>query len=204
MSGKSPLLKPEVAKNGVVKIPKAVFESLPPPADPSAPIKTIRRLDGTVEEVKKITPKNPNFAPRKAWPGGNIVTSNKEEALIKYHERKGIPLPPDLAEKKAQLDAEAAEKKAGIFSRLGNKGVKSGNRGTGSRVVKLGGAEGAFSRLAGKALGEVAPAAAPEPARVRRSGARTLSQQVEGSSATHAFGPRLRRSRRDRRAASRC
>ena len=150
MSGKSPALKPEVAQNGVVKIPKAVFESLPPAASaPGESIKTIKRLDGTIEEVKPSlhNKDNPNFVPRQAWPGGNIVTSNKDEALIKYHERKGIPLTPELQAKKAQLDAEAAEKKAAVFSRLGSKG--SGNSGTGGRVVKLGGAEGAFNRLAG-------------------------------------------------------
>eukprot|EP00908_Phaeocystis_cordata_P019886 Transcript_31527.p1 GENE.Transcript_31527~~Transcript_31527.p1 ORF type:complete len:207 (+),score=77.74 Transcript_31527:91-711(+) len=179
MSGKSPALKPEVAQNGVVKIPKAVFESLPPAASaPGESIKTIKRLDGTIEEVKPSlhNKDNPNFVPRQAWPGGNIVTSNKDEALIKYHERKGIPLTPELQAKKAQLDAEAAEKKAAVFSRLGSKG--SGNSGTGGRVVKLGGAEGAFNRLAGKALGEIAaPAAAPAAARPPRpkGGVKVLS-----------------------------
>ena len=37
MSSKpSSAVKPEVALNGVVKIPKAVFESLPPPAEKKA------------------------------------------------------------------------------------------------------------------------------------------------------------------------
>ena len=177
MSGKSPALKPEVAQNGVVKIPKAVFESLPPAASaPGESIKTIKRLDGTIEEVKPSmhNKDNPNFVPRQAWPGGNIVTSNKDEALIKYHERKGIPLPPELQAKKAQLDAEAAEKKAAVFSRLGSKG--SGNSGTGGRVVKLGGAEGAFNRLAGVPV----PATSslilgPWPAALRRRKASLLA-----------------------------
>ena len=173
----SPLLKPEVAQDGKVRIPSTVFQSLPPAAAatraPSGQITAIRRLDGTIDTDlgSKITPQNPNFAPRKAWPGGNIVTSNKDEALIKYYERKGIELTPELQKKKEELDAAAKEKKAAVFSRLGSKGGDKG----GGKVVKLGGAEGAFNRLGSDASGlpkskkfsasaeEEAPAAARPP-----------------------------------------
>ena len=227
MSNKA--FKPEVAQNGVVRIPKAVFESLPPPAEKAsgAVIGVIKRLDGTIDHLTNVRPNNPNFAPRKTtW--GNNVTSNKEEALIKYHERKGIPLPPELQvsgraspraahrtphahalhdtpiasyisplalsssraphaarctphaarrtppthaarpapeqAKKVQVDAAAAEKKGAIFGRLGG-GKARGQAGS----CQPG---GAFSRLAGKALGEIAGApatpAAAEPARPPR------------------------------------
>lgn len=76
----------------------ATVKSKPPPAEnKSGVIGVIKRLDGTVEEVTNMSyiKSNPNFAPRKTeW--GNNVTSNKDEALIKYHERKGIPLPAEL------------------------------------------------------------------------------------------------------------
>ena len=76
----------------------ATVKSKPPPAEnKSGVIGVIKRLDGTVEEVTNMSyiKSNPNFAPRKTeW--GNNVTSNKDEALIKYHERKGLPLPAEL------------------------------------------------------------------------------------------------------------
>lgn len=162
----SPLLKPEVAKDGVVRIPSTTtvdrpWASLPPAAAstkaPSGQITAIKRLDGTIDTNlgSKIMPNNPNFAPRKAWPGGNIVVSNKDEALIKYYERKGLDVPPELQKKKEELDAAAKEKKAAVFSRLGSKGA---GKGGGGKVVKLGGAEGAFDRL-GSGSGIAAAAA---------------------------------------------
>lgn len=95
----SKAFKPEVALNGVVKIPSSVFKSLPPPAEKkSGVIGVIKRLDGTVEEVTNMSyiKSNPNFAPRKTEWGNNVTVLNKDEALIKYHERKGIPLPAEL------------------------------------------------------------------------------------------------------------
>lgn len=72
--------KLEVAKDGVVRIPKSVFESDPAaaPAPAGGPVTTVRRLDGTIQKLEKIGVNNPNFVARKAWPGGNIVTSNKD------------------------------------------------------------------------------------------------------------------------------
>ena len=58
-----------------------------------------------------MTPDNPNFAPRCAWPGGNIVTTNKDEALLKYYQRKGIPLPEHLQQKARELESESAAQK---------------------------------------------------------------------------------------------
>ena len=62
-----------------VHIPKTVFETAPQTTNADGSIVAVRRLDGTVDTVEKITPQNPNFVPRQAWPGGNIVTSNKDE-----------------------------------------------------------------------------------------------------------------------------
>ena len=39
---------------------------------------------------------NPNFQPRQTQWGNNVTVINKDEALIKLHLRKGIPLPPEL------------------------------------------------------------------------------------------------------------
>ena len=75
----SPLLKPEVAKDGVVRIPSTSLEDRPwaktaaaSTKAPSGQITAIKRLDGTIDTNlgSKIMPTNPNFAPRKAWPGG--------------------------------------------------------------------------------------------------------------------------------------
>ena len=151
----TPLLKQGVAKGGVVRFPSSVFQSLPPAAAstkaPSGQITAIKRLDGTIDTNlgSKIMPNNPNFAPRKAWPGGNIVASNKDEALIKYYERKGLDMPAELQKKKEEIGAATKETKAAVFSRLGSKGADKG----GGKVVKLGGAEGAFSRLGSNAAG---------------------------------------------------
>ena len=86
----SPLLKAEVAKDGVVRIPKTVFATLPPAAPPSnkTVVKegglkehTVTRLDGTVEVVTTgLPPDNPNFKPRQTVWGGKIVTNDKLEA----------------------------------------------------------------------------------------------------------------------------
>ena len=66
--------------------------------------------------------------PRQAWPGGKIVTSNKNEALIKYHRRKGLPLPDHL---QALVDEEEERrtkraKKFGCSSSVGASGSSPG------------------------------------------------------------------------------
>ena len=95
----STAFKPEVATDGVVKIPSSVFKSLPPPAaKKEGVIGVVRRLDGTVEELGAMSyvKSNPNFQPRQTEWTNNVTVINKDEALIKLHLRKGIPLPPEL------------------------------------------------------------------------------------------------------------
>jgi len=149
----------EVAKDGVVKIPKSVFESQPPePAAGSSSVlpdggkKTlVKRLDGTVEEVVTgLPPQNPNFVPRTCWPGGKIMTNDKLEVQLKFYERKGLPLTPELQAKKEELEAAAAE---AASARAKGKGKGKG------RVVTLGGSEGGV-KAAAKV--EAPPKAAPE------------------------------------------
>ena len=95
----------EVAKDGLVHIPKSLFQRAPPIVGSShieagAKKTLVRRLDGTIEEViTGAPPNNPNFAPRSAWPGGKIVTNDKLEVKLKFYERKGIPLTPELIAK---------------------------------------------------------------------------------------------------------
>merc|ERR1719359_1878139 len=153
--------KEEVSKGGVVRIPKSVFEPTPQAAGSSSNLpdggkKTlVKRLDGTVEEVVTgLPPNNPNFKPRECWPGGRIVTNDKLEVLLKFHERKGLPLTPELQAKKEELEAAAAA--AG--SRNGNgKGKAKAAKG---KVVTLGGSEGALSKAT--PLADAPPKAAPE------------------------------------------
>ena len=95
----STAFKPEVATDGVVKIPSSVFKSLPPPAaKKEGVIGVVKRLDGTVEELGAMSyvKSNPNFQPRQTQWSNNVTVINKDEALIKLHLRKGIPLPPEL------------------------------------------------------------------------------------------------------------
>lgn len=104
----------EVAKDGVVRIPQSVFQTNPKPNDAGAgsssavpqggKVTKVKRLDGTVEEVLTgVPPQNPNFVPRTCWPGGNIVTSDKLAVQLKFYERKGLPLTPELQAKKAEV-----------------------------------------------------------------------------------------------------
>jgi hypothetical protein len=71
----------EVAVDGVVRIPKTVFESDPMPAS-SDVVATVRRIDGTVEELKSMAPDNPNFQPRKPTPG-RVKAINKDEVRLR-------------------------------------------------------------------------------------------------------------------------
>ena len=60
----------------------------------------MKRLDGRVDEVVVgLPPNNPAFAPRKAHPGGKIVTNDKLEVKLKFYERKGMALTPELLAK---------------------------------------------------------------------------------------------------------
>ena len=71
----------------------------------------VRRLDGTCEALpSKID--NPNFAPRKAHPGGKMATNDKDEVHVKFHLRKKVPIeewPEHLRRKKAEMDADDGE-----------------------------------------------------------------------------------------------
>ena len=67
----------------------------------------VRRLDGTCEALPSRID-NPNFAPRKAHPGGKMATNDKDEVHVKYHLRKKVPIeewPEHLKRKKAEMDA---------------------------------------------------------------------------------------------------
>jgi len=67
----------------------------------------VRRLDGTCEALpSKID--NPNFAPRKAHPGGKMATNDKDEVHVKFYMRTKVPIekwPERLKRKKAEMDA---------------------------------------------------------------------------------------------------
>ena len=83
----------------------ATTPSMVNPINDDAPM--VRRLDGTCEALpSKID--NPNFAPRKAHPGGKMATNDKDEVHVKYHLRKKVPIeewPEHLKRKKAEMDA---------------------------------------------------------------------------------------------------
>ena len=161
----------EVAKDGKVTIPSSVFESAPAPAPAAAAgpsssngkVTQVRRLDGSVEEVVTgLPPNNPNFAPRQAWAGGKIVTNDKLEVLLKFYERKGKPLTPELAAKKAELEAAGnaeAELKAKRAAKFGGGAMKA----------RLGGgssSDAAAPAAATKAKAKAAAAALPEAPKV--------------------------------------
>ena len=138
----------EVAKDGVVRIPKSVFQSAPSVSAvgdchstsssssgvhflSSGSMKTlVKRLNGTMQEITTgVPPTNPNFVPRAAWPGGKLVTNDKLEVQLRFYERKGIPLTPELEAKKAELAAAGKElppagKASGVKARVG-KGAKA-------------------------------------------------------------------------------
>lgn len=141
----------------------------------------VKRLDGTVEEVVTgLPPNNPAFAPRQAHPGGKIVTNDKLEVRLRFYERKGMVLTPELEAKKAELDAVAKEgdvwERIGKFKPGGGGGSAPGggkakakgkapevtawikNRPKGG-VKVLGGVEGALGKRAADEQPAEAPAA---------------------------------------------
>ena len=178
----------EVAKDGVVRIPKSVFESKPPAPAPApiaaasssasaAPraVTTVVRLDGTTEEViVGAPPNNPNFAPRQTVWAGKVVTNDKLQVKLKFYERKGLALTPELLAKKAELEAaELAEvaaqaKRAAKFGMAtnGNKGGKGKGKGkvpaSSGAFARLGATEGAAAEQPAAAAVAAPPKAAPE------------------------------------------
>ena len=67
----------------------------------------VRRLDGTCEALPSKVD-NPNFAPRRAHPGGKMATNDKDEVQVKFNLRKNVPIeewPERLKRKKAEMDA---------------------------------------------------------------------------------------------------
>ena len=125
--------------------------SEPPPSPGAAPkvVKQIKRLDGTIEEVHVgLPPKNPNFCPRKTVYEHKVVTNDKLEVLLKFYERKGKPLTPELLAKKAELEASGVSTTSGV----GNISKQSAKKQKGK------------GGKAKSAVAEAAPApAAPEP-----------------------------------------
>ena len=70
----------------------------------------VRRLDGTCEALPSKVD-NPNFAPRRAHPGGKIATNDKDEVQVKFNLRKKVPIeewPERLKRKKAEMDSTAS------------------------------------------------------------------------------------------------
>ena len=161
-----------MAQGGLCKIPKTVFEPLPAEAGSSSSVSgggkvtQVKRLDGTVQEVVTgLPPNNPNFVPRQCWPGGKILTNDKLEVQLKFYERKGLPLTPELEAKKAELEAAEAAAKAtsgGVKQRLGKGKARAGV--PGGRVVTLGGAEGAVQGKGAEAAVAAPPVVAPKAA----------------------------------------
>ena len=102
----------------------------------------VKRLDGTIEEVVVgLPPQNPNFAPRKCWPGGKIVTNDKLEVLLKFYERKGKPLTPELEAKKAELEAAGKAEAELKAKRAAKFGGGAGGAGDGAKGGAKGGAK---------------------------------------------------------------
>jgi len=123
--------------DGVVRIPKTVFESNST-ALSSDVVATVRRIDGTVEELKRMAPDNPNFQPRKPTPG-RVKAINKDEALIAFHKRKGLPLPAELQSKADEMEKQEQEEALRVQQRAkrfglpvpGNKSGKGNSGGKG-------------------------------------------------------------------------
>ena len=98
----------------------------------------VRRLDGTCEALPSKVD-NPNFAPRRAHPGGKIATNDKDEVQVKFNLRKKVPIeewPERLKRKKAEMDAADDDGGPGAAKKKGKRSKKSGgarriaNRGT--------------------------------------------------------------------------
>jgi len=67
----------------------------------------VRRLDGTCEALPSKVD-NPSFAPRRAHPGGKIVTNDKDEVHLKFYQRKKVSIeqwPEHVRQKKTEMDA---------------------------------------------------------------------------------------------------
>ena len=98
----------------------------------------VRRLDGTCEALPSKVD-NPNFAPRRAHPGGKMATNDKDEVQVKFNLRKKVPIeewPERLKRKKAEMDAADDDGGPGAAKKKGKRSKKSGgarriaNRGT--------------------------------------------------------------------------
>jgi len=186
-----------VVKDGVVRIPKSVFETAPAPAadagsSSNAPAaegarveKRVKRLDGSYDIVPVgLPPKNPAFQPRQTVWESKVVTNDKLEVKLKFHERKGLALTPELEAKKAELQAAGAydePKPAGGGAAIwGNGKGKKGKKGKGKQggeqpagqgrkgaAQKQNAPDGPFARLgatpaASAAAVDTAPKADPE------------------------------------------
>jgi hypothetical protein len=171
-------------RSGTCVIPKSVFETAPAAAPSgSGEVKRVKRIDGTWEELPTLGADNPNFAARQAWPGGNIVTSNKDEALLKYYLRKKLPLPEHLQKLKDELGA-AAMPSRDLRAQSSQKKKKGG----GGRVVQLGGSEGGVDKPAPVAL--TAEEEARRQKRLARFGGGAAASEEAPSSSAARRAPR--------------
>jgi len=124
-------------------------------AGPNLKKTAVKRLDGTVEEViTGAPPNNPAFVPRLAHPGGKIITNDKLEVKLRFYERKGMPLTPELIAKKAELDALSQEEAKHAPSGGANKAVKG--------KQKVGGGGKGSSAASSLSVPIVPPKAPPE------------------------------------------
>ena len=123
-------------------------------AGPNLKKTAVKRLDGTVEEViTGAPPNNPAFVPRLAHPGGKIITNDKLEVKLRFYERKGMALTPELIAKKAELDALSQEAKQGP-----NGGANKAGKGK----QKVGGGGKGSSAASSLSVPIVPPKAPPE------------------------------------------
>ncbi len=138
----------EVAKDGVVRIPKTVFEPTPggllgdsgsgKSSNAGVIAPKVRRLDGTIQEVHAVgDTSNPNFAPRQTVHEYRVVTNDKMEVQLRFYERKGMPLTPELEAKKREMQAagtyELREPSSSNGDGLGGKGKGKGKKSKGKQ-----------------------------------------------------------------------
>jgi len=197
------------AKDGIVRIPKSVFESAPAEVSSSSDVVAkVRRLDGTVDELKRVTPDNPNFQPRKPTPG-KVKAVNKDEALIAFYTRKvrahrllllpreartllpqpqGMPLPDELKAKAEALREEEDAEARRVAERAKRFGITPAAKPAAAQKGKRG---QPAQESAGASLTEEERAAREK--RAKRFGASVGGSVGGGGGAAGACAPRKER-----------
>lgn len=176
------------AKDGIVRIPKSVFESAPAEVSSSSDVVAkVRRLDGTVDELKRVTPDNPNFQPRKPTPG-KVKAVNKDEALIAFYTRKGMPLPDELKAKAEALREEEDAEARRVAERAKRFGITPAAKPAAAQKGKRG---QPAQESAGASLTEEERAAREK--RAKRFGASVGGSAGGGGGAAGACAPRKER-----------